>query len=203
MVLNITVTRPNRYGAKNRSKMNLAKSVARSLEDPALQGRWFTYMERVEGPTQVLVEHQSIPWHKTQPTARYTAGQFRHYPGPHDVDGIQVVFYEVWDFRVTNWLNNWRREVYDPETGAYGVPKFYRREFVTEFYPPNSESAAMRRSYTGCFPVEQQPFELSYAEVDGRLTVTALFAVNKVETTFYAYDQTIDQVGELPPNYQP
>lgn len=203
-MVNVTnINQAGRFPAQNRSKLNLAKKVVSSLEDVALQGRWFTYVDRVDGPTEVLVEHQSIPWHKTQPTARYTSGMFRHYPGPVDVDGIQIVFYETWDYRVTKWLNYWRSEVYDPETGVFGTPTMYRREFVTEFYPPNSESSAMRRSYLGCFPIEQQPFELSYAEVDGRITVSGLFAVNKVATTFYAYSAAIDMVGDLPPNYQP
>lgn len=178
-----------RTGATKRSGLRLAKSIARSLEDPALQGRWFTYVEGINKPTEVLVEHVTVPWHKTQPTARYTAGTFRHYPGAMDVDGIQMVFYEVWDYRVTKWLNDWRRLVYDPETGIFGLPKKYRKEFVTEFYPPHNESPTMRRSYAGCFPIEQPPFEMTYAEVDGRVTVSALFAVNRVDTRFYAYTE--------------
>lgn len=164
--------------------LKLARATAASIEPPATQGRWFTFIEEVRSQTEVLVEQMTIPFQKTQPIQRFTAGSFRYYPNMFDVDGIQVVFFETWDFRVTRWLYDWKRRVYDQDTGTFGMPKDYRREFLTEFYPTDSEDPVMRKLYLGTFPVEQQPFEMTYAEIDGRITVSSLFCVNTTRIEF-------------------
>lgn len=163
----------------------LSKAGVRALKDPAIKGRWFTYVPDVLDQTEVLVEQISVPFLKTQPAGRFTAGAPRYYPTMWDVDGLQCVFYETHDFKVTTWLEAWRNKVYDPETGIFGSPKDYRREFVIDFFPIQSEKAVMRRSYMGCCPIEQQSFELTYSEIDGRITVSAQFFVNRILTDFF------------------
>lgn len=178
---------------RQQSRLKLGQRRLRSLPDPALSGNWITH---VEGDTvEVIVEHATQGTYVGDAVGRPAGGTMRWYPTMQDLEPLVFVFYEVHDYRVTKWLNSWKREVYDPETGVYGVPgntssgrsdasAGYRRQFETEYLKYGSDDPVMKRTYLGCFPLHTQQFELSYQEVDGRLTVSGQFRANRLIETF-------------------
>lgn len=161
----------------------LLRSLAASMPDPAASSRWIALMPEVSSYQRVYVEAASPSFPKIAAQARVGGGRQHYYPGLLDQDGISLILYETHMFSAQRYMNAWMDLVFNRQTGTYGLPGDYRKNITFQFFPRNSDSPALTMEYIGAWPTDQQPYELSYDQIDGRLILSAQFAVQRVEFT--------------------
>lgn len=160
----------------------LERYLAHSLPDPAQNTLWYCSVPFTNGMVyHVLAERAAPTFSKTSFRPRPAAGRQKYYPEATDIDGINITFYETFDFRVTNWLHSWRKLVVDDD-GNHGPPALFKKEIIFRLYArDNLSKPSMTMIYTGCAPTDQTAYELSYEDETGRITIEAQFSVDRME----------------------
>lgn len=161
----------------------LDRNTAFAVADPSLTSAWIVRVPFVSSQIEVVAEQVTATVYKVPAQARFTQGSNQYYPGTGDIDGLSITFYETHDLKVSTWLNAWKTLVFDPSNGVYGVPATYKKPILVEMYSQFQQSPIKRLTYSGCWPTDQGPYELSYAEETGRTTIQAQFSVDSISTT--------------------
>lgn len=164
----------------------LERLLAHSLPDPAQSTLWYLSVPFTNNMVyHVLAERVSATFYKNPFRPRLTDGSNNYFPEVSDIDGINVTFYETFDYRVTKWLQEWRKLIKD-SAGNYGLPGIYKKEMTVRMYSRDDlTNHRLALTYLGVAPSDQTPFELNYDDETGRTTVEAQFSVDDVE-----YDET-------------
>lgn len=157
----------------------LERYLAHSLPDPAQNTLWYLICPFTNNQIyHVLAERISATFPKNAFRPRHSEGSFDYFPETSDIDGINISFYETFDFRVTAWLDKWRKLIKDPE-GNYNPPILFKREFELQLFSrDNMTSPTMTILYQGVAPSDQTPIELAYEDETGRIMVEAQFSVD-------------------------
>lgn len=157
----------------------LERYLAHSLPDPAQSNLWYLICPFTNGQVyHVLAERVSITFPKNAFRPRPADGKFKYYPETSDLDGINVTFYETFDYRVLAWLNSWRKLIKDDD-GNYHPPALFKKEMIVRLYDRiNLTSPRVTITYEGVAPSDQTPFELGYDDETSRITVEAQFSVD-------------------------
>lgn len=158
----------------------LDKIHALNAPDPALKSRFYVYVPDITDLYQCVVETIQPTFNKIPAKPRFTAGRNEYFPDNNDIDGLSITFYETFDFKVTAWLSRWRSKIVHPNS-TYGLPKEYKRDILVHVYSYDSEHPLIIMKYIGCWPTDQNPFNLAYEDETGRLQVDAQFSVDGLE----------------------
>lgn len=159
----------------------LDRYLAHSLPDPAQNSLWYCTVPFTNSQVyHVLAERISLTFPKTPFRQRHRDGAFSYFPETKDIDGINVSFYETSDYRVTKWLDVWRKLIRDND-GNYGAPALFKQEIVAQLFSRDKlTSPVLTLRYIGCAPSDQTPFEMTYEDEAGRVIVEAQFSVDDV-----------------------
>lgn len=153
---------------------------ALNAPDPALKFRFYVYVPDTTDSYHCVVENITATFVKIPSKPRFNGGSNSYYPDTNDIDGLSITFYEAYDYRVSAWLSRWRALVVRSD-GFYGIPSEYKKTIMIHAYNNNSENPTLKLQYSGCWPTDQQPFEFSYEDATGRMTVQAQFSVDNTQ----------------------
>ena len=149
-----------------------------SLKDPALQTRWRVRMPDEDYPFQVMAESVEFSTRNVAAKQRMAMGKAWSFPDSSTLDGITIVFYETYDWSVTNYLAKWDNLVRD-ENGNYGVPIDYEKTIVIEMLNYEDDSAIKSFEYVGVWPTEMGALSMTSEDPNGRVQITQQFAVKE------------------------
>ena len=162
----------------------ITRDAALAMESPALNTLWRLTVPFVQYDTHIFAENMSATWPKIPSRPRATAGSNTYYPEVMDIDGISATFYETERHDVTRWFANWQSLICDSD-GNYGVPKDYKKDCVAELFARTElSSPILTLRYSGVWPTDKSPYQLSYDDETGRLTVEVQFATDSVEIVY-------------------
>lgn len=154
----------------------LRRSLLMSLKDPALNSRWYCFIggdtSNLKNKFMVVAEMASLPSPSTPAMPRQYGGMNRYYAGVKDFPPMSLTLYETHDFEAKRYLEEWRGGVVS-DKGIFGLPRDYKRPVTIEQYSGQSSDMPVRTlTYEECWPTDEQPQELNYTEVDGRLVIS-------------------------------
>lgn len=160
--------------------ITFSRSEAYRMPDPALQTLWYLTTPSSNGAAiSIAAESVSATWLKTSFRPRPADGKKLYFPDQTDIDGLNIVFYETFDFRVTRWYNSFQELVFND--GFYGMPANYKKPFILSLFErSNTKTPIYTITYEGCAPTDRAPFNLNYEDETGRITVEAQFTVDNV-----------------------
>jgi hypothetical protein len=150
------------------------------LKDPASQERWRIRMPQEDYQFQCMAESVEMSIRNVPAKQRFAQGRNFNYADVSTLEGINIVFYETYDFSVTDYLRKWKLLVYNSETGAYGPPASYERTIVVEMLNYEDDSVIKTFEYLGAWPTDTSPITASYEDPNGRIQITQPFAVRDV-----------------------
>ncbi len=156
----------------------LSREIALSVPDPALSTQWVLRVPFVNSTIQVVAEKVTATFSKVPATARFNTGSNTYYPGTNDIDALSITFYETYDYRVSQWLRQWRLLVVHDD-GNYGVPAEYKKKMFVQMYSSQG-NIAQTLTYHGTWPTDKEAISLSYDDETGRITVDAQFSVDSM-----------------------
>jgi len=77
----------------------------------------------------------------------------RKFAGPATFEDIAIVFNDFVDVEVAKKIQAWRYQVYNPQTGAIGLARTYKKTGYITMYAPNGDEAFNREfELIGCWP---------------------------------------------------
>ena len=91
--------------------------------------------------------------------------EFVHVAGPGKFSGGDVVCHDYIDQAVWNTLQEWRKEVYDPETGIIGLAATYKKQGDCIFMGPDG-SAERKYKMVGLWPKSLKGDNLAYGDTE-------------------------------------
>lgn len=159
----------------------LYRQYALQAPDPALSTRWYMIVPDVKSATMCVAENATLTFQKIPAKQRYRQGKMMNYADTSSVDGINISFYETNDYQVSRWLQAWRLQVFNPRTGVYGMPSRYKKTIEAHLLGIDSLEPKLSLIFTGCFPTDQNTWEVQYDDATGRLKVEAQFSVDDVD----------------------
>lgn len=161
---------------------SLSRSRLLQLAPPANNWRWLAVMPSDFGDARnIVVEEMTFPHVKIPAQGRFSGGSNTYYPTTHDVNSVNITFYEDEDFTALTYLTNWSRAVVNPDTGTYGYPIDYKREIKFEKFALDGR-LVMTGTLFGCWPSELSDYNLNYNE-SGRMVTSCVFSVDSVTTS--------------------
>lgn len=105
-------------------------------------------------------------------------GSMVYSAGMQDVNGFSVTFYEYHDWRVLEWLNDWKARMYNPDTGFYGYAEGYWAEWTCGLLDLSRTSVLYDARLVNVFPTQTNPIQLTGE--GGRLMLSQEFGVTEV-----------------------
>lgn len=157
-----------------------SRTLALRLPEPALQGNWFVNLPGVAPRSGLVVESADPTYPEIPANARQGGGTNTYYPGLADIDGMSLILYETDNHDVHKYIHDWRKLIFDNSNGFYGVPADYKRNVIVEYFSIDSERPVLTSEYVGCWPTDQQAYNLTYDSIDGRLTLSVTLSVDDV-----------------------
>lgn len=159
--------------------MLLLRERALSAPDPALTTLWMVRVPFDSSLTFLAAEDCAPTFPKIPAEARFAQGEQRYYPGYKDIDGLSITFYETNDYKVSEWLMQWQKRIFN--NGVYGLPRDYMMPIIVTLYSKHQSKPVRTLSYQRAWITDRGPYQLNYSEETGRLVVQAQFAVNGLD----------------------
>lgn len=154
------------------------RRILERLRHPALQGRW---VANIDGflPEELIIESiAGNPVYKTGETSRFYQGRMMGFPDVATLDSIQIAFYETHAFDTSDFFYRWSLKKFDPETGIYGLPKQYMKNLTANLFTINNSVAPKAAlKFIRVWPMDNQAFDLSYVNAEGRIVFQVNMAV--------------------------
>ena len=148
----------------------MERRVLEHLRHPALQGRW---VASISGflPEELVIEQIGPNYmYRTGQTSRFYGGRMYDFPDVAHGDPIPITFYETHTFDMADFFYRWNMLKFEPTQGIYGVPADYLRDIVVQLFPvTSSQTPAATLTLQGVWPVDNQPFDLTYVNAEGRI----------------------------------
>lgn len=105
-------------------------------------------------------------------TQRFYGGMMQDFPDTANVPAVSMTFFETDDYKVTFWLHEWMRNIYNPENEVWGLPIQYKKRITVGLYRIDSDQPSAGFELIQCWPTTPAPMDLTYANAEGRITVT-------------------------------
>lgn len=109
---------------------------------------------------------------------------------PEDIENyhdVNITMFCSANMLTQYYLSAWRQLVYNSEGEYYNPMSIYKKNIEVYIYGPGNVSldvvgitAAAHFTLQGCFPANQQNYQLEYRDDPQRLRITATFKVDKV-----------------------
>jgi len=154
--------------------------IISQLKDPATQNRWRVRMPNEDYPFQCNAESVEFGFRNTPARQRVAQGRNYNYADISTLDAVNIVFYETYDFSVTDYLNKWKLLIFNPYTGVFGPPAKYERQLVVEMLNEDEDSVIKTFEYLGAWPTDTSPITASYEDPNGRIQITQAFVVKEL-----------------------
>ena len=105
--------------------------------------------------------------------------EVRKVAGRTTFANINATFHDYVDQETLQILVNWRKNVYDPDTGNVGLASSYKRMATITMMGPET---SFKRNYLvqGVWPSELDPGDLSYENAEKKL-ITVVFTFDKIK----------------------
>ena len=155
-------------------------SITQQLKDPAIQTRWRVIMPDQRNPMQYMAESVEAVFRGVSSKARFAQAKSKHYPDASEIDALNIIFYETYDYEVTRYLERWRNKIRNKQ-GFYGMPAEYEKTIYVDMLHYDVNNYIIRFKYLKCWPIDSSPLSLTYEDSSGRIQVNATFRVDDVE----------------------
>lgn len=167
------------------------RDIITRLRDPAMTGRWLAvFPEAPPGDNGINIETINLPFVEVGSQDRIYGGQQFGFPGMASQHPISMSIYEDHTYFATDWLQKWKKEVFDQDTQAFGLPrgnayvKGYLRSFtVFLFGVGNGDKETARVDIEDCYPADTSGRDLSYVNGEGRIVISTTLSVRRVNFT--------------------
>lgn len=158
-------------------------AIIQSRPDPLPSWKWRSDTVTPFGLPYHYVEGIDLPWNNIDIGNKIPRGSgYAYYPGTHDISAVTIVLYEDSDARTLQWLYDWKSKVKDFNTGLYGYPTEYKRNWT--FVMCNTKDVpVITAELTGMWPADTSPVQLGYSEA-GRIIHSQQFSVDGQNLTF-------------------
>lgn len=154
-----------------------------NLPDPQLQTKWVAKSLPFDLPPEYM-ESIDLPFNNiTVSEGVYVGGKFLYFPGTHTISSFSASFYEDRKGTALKWIQDWKNRVKNLQTGAYGLPKAYKRDIVVSMLDQKN-NVSMNVRLKDCFPTDTSPMTLNYTDGTGRIVHQQNFSVDDQEITF-------------------
>ena len=151
------------------------------LKEPASQERWRVRMPNEDYQFQCIAESVEFGFRNVPAKQRPGQGRTFNYADVSTLEAITIVFYETYDYSVTDYLRKWKLLIYNPETGVYGPPSGYERTIIVEMLNYEEDTPIKTFEYVGAWPTDTSPISASQEDASGRIQITQAFAVKDIK----------------------
>lgn len=158
-------------------------------EDPAWQFQWS--VDAIVSPMGTLpagcrrpddfIEAFDVVFPGAQQESAVERGKSAYYTGYMDAPTFSLTLFEYHDWRVTRWLEQWRKRIYDPETGCYGVKNEYAGKAVISLLDLARKQPLVRAKVMGIWPTQTNPIQLGGG--GERITIQQEFSQDDIEVS--------------------
>lgn len=156
-------------------------------EDPAWQFQWS--VDAIVSPMGTLpagcrrpddfIEAFDVVFPGAQPEDNSERGKNAYYAGYMDGSTFTLTFFEYHDWRVTRWLEQWRKRIYDSESGCYGVKDEYAGQAVVSLLDLSRRAPMIRALVKNIWPTQTNPIQLG--GLGERITIQQEFSQDDIE----------------------
>ncbi len=150
------------------------------LPDPAPDWMWTADIINIGSllPLQnIYVKEVNFGYNNYDYEQRYRTGIYYTFPRHAGTHPLNIVFYEPYNFLVTQYLNTWRLSIRDNK-GNYNVPKDYFGAVILRLYDYTG-FLQLAIKVDGVWPMAQQPLNLQYNS-SGPIMTACDFAIQNV-----------------------
>jgi hypothetical protein len=152
--------------------------------DPLLSFKWVCPEDLPFGLPGNFVEGVDLPWRNIRiGEGVYQGSKYDFFPGPHDISSFQMTFYEDDKASCVKWIDGWKNEVKNFETGLYRLPSHYKKDIKVQLLD-SQNNPIMTVTLIRCWPAETGNWSLNYTD-NGRLTVSQTFSVDDQKIEFH------------------
>lgn len=158
-------------------------------EDPAWQFQWS--VEAIVSPMGVLpagcnrpddfIESVDVVFPGSQQETHVERGSNVYYTGYMDAPTFSITMFEYHDWRVTRWLEAWRKRIYDTESGCYGLKDEYAGYCVISLLDLQRNTPLVRAKIMGIWPSQTNPIQLG--GLGERITIQQEFSQDDIGIT--------------------
>jgi hypothetical protein len=103
------------------------------------------------GHDPTYLEHVNIPHPSVNVKPLFGGGTFTYYAGFVEISAFNATFYEDVGMRTAKWLTSWRNRIRNPESGAFFLPKDYKRDLHFTLFNTRGEPI-LRVQAKNCWP---------------------------------------------------
>lgn len=162
-----------------------------SHEDPAWQFQWS--VDSIVAPPGMpplppgctrpdqFIEAFDVVFPGAQQEINSERGSNVYYTGYMDAPTFSLTLFEYHDWRVTRWLEMWRKCIYDPATGCYGVKDEYAGGLVVSLLDLSRKRPLIRAKMMGVWPMQTNPIQLGGG--GERVTLQQEFSQDDIEVS--------------------
>lgn len=160
-------------------------------EDPAWQFQWS--VDSIVAPPGMsplpvgcrrpndFIEAVDVVFPGAQQETNIERGSNVYYTGYMDAPTFTLTMFEYHDWRVTRWLETWRKCIYNQETGFYGLKDEYAGACVISLLDLGRSTALVRAKVMGIWPTQTQPIQL--AGMGERVVIQQEFSQDDIEVS--------------------
>ncbi len=154
-----------------------------NLPDPLLAFKWVAKYLPFDLPPEYMAAIE-LPFNNISISeGQHVGARFIYHPGTHTVSSVSATFYEDRKGTSSSWLNYWKSQVKDFESGAYRLPSRYKRNIIVSLLDQKND-VVITAKLIGCWPADTNPFSLNYTDGSGRITNQQTFSVDNVQYSF-------------------
>lgn len=125
------------------------------------------------------VETFELTFNNVKVDGVFFGGGYNYFPGFHDVSAFNITFYGDSGGNVLRWLNHWKSQVKDFNTGLYNLPPAYKRDWVIILLDAQGNDVASYQC-SGSWPADTGQLTLDYNDGNGRISLNQNFSVDNV-----------------------
>lgn len=180
-------------------------SAGRARLDPLMSYNWYCDLPVIDGVklSWENVEEATLPSIELDAVSNYRAGKMWHYPHHHSIGTLSLKLYEDSKGSSSLYVDKWRRNILDYDSGLYHLPKDYKKTIMVTVLDVANVSV-MFFEYTGCWPMRSDPITMNSGSSD-RIVPQIEFSVDEMRVKFGKFDSSkipsiINNVGvDFPP----
>ena len=159
-----------------------------NTHDPFFGFRWRIKSFPIGGFDLKYVEKVTVPWATYESIPIYGQGYNRYYHSVHDIDAINITFYEDAELTVSKMLVGWRKLI--QEDGYYGLPVYYKKDIEIELLANNSDVGIAVFTGYGAWPSAIEGMNLAYDSSE-RVQITATFTIDSGKLEFVDFESGV------------
>ena len=163
-------------------------SLIQNMPDPMLTFRWVAKTLPFGLPLH-YIEGCDVPFNNIQVSEGvFVGGKYVYYAGSHSIQPFSLTIYEDRKGTGLAWINYWKSQVKDFQTGAYKLPKDYKRDIEIQQIDQKG-LAVVTTKLIGCWPSDTAPVALNYTDGTGRIIYQQTMSVDDRKDTMHQSPQ--------------